>query len=233
MRPRSDSDQVHPSDPGRAKRSDPSIATVKHHPSNETTATGDSNRYSPPSPHRATDTPTSLTPSQQHLVDWARERFAAGGLTPPSPDIVFTSERDDCQGRDGLFQSTHHRISICISDSVAGHIRRKLMLHELAHDWARQHLTAHDRDTFVELRGAASWNDRDDPWAERATEHAAEILAWGLLDIDVAPNHIQPTDNASLRQAFITLTGLRPINDGSHPASNPTEPAARATSLRT
>jgi hypothetical protein len=226
-RPPAAIDATLPAIPGWTDPSDGSLATNEHDPSIDPPTIGHGERYSPTSAVLAAGTTPSLTPSQHDLVAWAKQRFVVAGLEPPSPDVVFASDRDVCHGHHGLFQGKHHRVSICINDGAASQFSRKLMLHELAHAWAREHLSADDRHTFVELRGAASWNDRDDPWAERGTEHAAEILAWGLMDIHADPSHIQPTDNASLRQAFLALARVSPINDGSHPATDPTAPPAR------
>ena len=81
------------------------------------------------------------------------------------------------------------------------------MLHELAHAWANRNLTVEEMDTFVERRGLDSWNDQDDAWERRGTEHVAETIAWALLDV---PNHVkwvaaQPNGSQTTTYQILTL----------------------------
>ncbi len=62
-------------------------------------------------------------------------------------------------------------------------MEKKIMLHELAHAWANLELSDDDRERFVRFRGLAGWNDQSHSWGERGTEHAAEVIAWGLMDV--------------------------------------------------
>jgi len=43
-------------------------------------------------------------------------------------------------------------------------------------------------DTFVAWRDLDSWNNQDDAWERRGTEHVAETIAWALLDV---PNQVK------------------------------------------
>lgn len=172
-----------------------------------------------------------LTSSERELVTWAEQRFVAAGLQPPSPDIAFSHDRDACGGHNGRYRPSTGLVSICVREIAGQLFRRTLMLHELAHAWAHHTLTAEDRAAFVQLRGAESWRDQDDPWLERGSEHAAEVLAWGLMDVPVDLSHFEQSDERSLVVAFTMLTGVSPINDGSHPAHDATEPSSRPRSL--
>ena len=122
-------------------------------------------------------------------------------------------------------------IVICVADSASSLVLRTLVLHELAHAWTERNLTDAARARFVTLRGAHSWNAAKDAWSERATEHAAVVIAWGLLDVVVQARPIGDTSSAAMRDAFRFLTGTDPINDGSAPSSQPTHAGAAAARL--
>lgn len=62
------------------------------------------------------------------------------------------------------------------------------MLHELAHAWANENLNEAARQQFVSSRGLDSWNDHDDAWEHRGTEHVAETIAWALAE---DPHHVK------------------------------------------
>jgi hypothetical protein len=83
-------------------------------------------------------------------------------------------------------------------------------LHELGHAWVHQHLDDDDRAAFVGHRALEHW-DEPARWYQKGTEHAAEIMAWGLLDEDIGVRTIAPNDHASLVASFQFLTGVDPI----------------------
>jgi hypothetical protein len=64
---------------------------------------------------------------------------------------------------------------------------------------------------FMELRGITDWNDLNQPWKERGTEQAAEVIAWGLGEGEVSPLLPEPPDTANLIAAYVLLTGQQPI----------------------
>jgi hypothetical protein len=118
---------------------------------------------------------SDTTDEQRALIDWATRRFAMAGLTPPSVEFVFHSSSLDCSGHIGLYYANSDTIHLCRLDNSA-------ILHEMAHAWARQNLATATIAQFVSSRDLAAWNDQDEPWSLRGTEHAAEIIAWALLD---------------------------------------------------
>jgi hypothetical protein len=71
---------------------------------------------------------------------------------------------------------------MCTGANTASDRSRHLIVHELGHAWAARNMDEEERGAFVALRGAESWNDPETAWRNQATEHAAEILAWLLLD---------------------------------------------------
>ena len=52
----------------------------------------------------------------------------------------------------------------------------------LGHVWTVQHTDAAARETFLAVRGLDVWNGEGVDRDHLGTEHAAEILAWALLD---------------------------------------------------
>ena len=80
-----------------------------------------------------------------------------------------------CGGREGLYHTATSSLYICTT-------RKQTLLHELAHAWTDVRLSEELRTAFVRLRGVRSWDDRNDPWELRGTEHAAEIITWALMD---------------------------------------------------
>ena len=93
---------------------------------------------------------------------------------------------------------------------LPGH-SQKTLLHELAHAWADLTLDSEMRRRFLDLRGLDIWHDNSVPWEERGFEHAAEIIAWGLLDQDLLLTSIGETDTRKLAEAFELLTGRKPL----------------------
>lgn len=67
------------------------------------------------------------------------------------------------------------------------------------------------RERFLKLRNLAAWNDFGLPWKERGTEHAAEIIAWGLGE-GVRPLLPLPFDPEELIEGYTLLTGHAPLN---------------------
>jgi hypothetical protein len=85
------------------------------------------------------------------------------------------------------------------------------MLHEFAHAWTHENLTQGQLDAFLTMRGLQRWNEAGDEWAERGTEHAAEIITWGL-NRRCDPRHmLEGEGHGSLTTAFELLTGARPL----------------------
>jgi hypothetical protein len=162
-------------------------------------------------------TDVQLTEEQQELRDFASRRFAGQGLTLPQVEVEFYPNTLECDGHKGLYWSRNRSLRMCSLD-------KRTMLHELAHAWANLHLTDAQRERFAELRGLEVWNDPKHDWEERATEHAAEIIAWALMDEPIHVRYV--AENASGRrhveyrlltieesgvekmcELFVTLTG--------------------------
>jgi hypothetical protein len=142
------------------------------------------------------------------LTEWALGRFEEAGLHLPQISLAFHDEEASCQGHNGYFHPGEpHRIDICGFNWDRFLVTpRKVILHELGHAWAHANLDARTRQEFVEMRGLETWHDQSSPWAEQGQEHAAEILAWGLMDEEISMASIGENDSSKLIEAYELLT---------------------------
>lgn len=153
-----------------------------------------------------------LAPSDAAVIEWAEARFSGLGLALPEIEIVVFDDLRDCGGHVGMYYPGRQRLELCRVD-------QKSVLHELAHAWFDASLSDATRRAFVAHRGLAAWNDREDPWNMRATEHAAEIMVWALFETDttlawreggVASRRLLTIPDSSperLAAGFMVLTG--------------------------
>jgi hypothetical protein len=161
-----------------------------------------------------------LTTDQQAMVDFALGRFETQGLQVPDVEFVFRDSSLPCDLRKGRYYPDLRLVEMCSMDMHT-------MLHELAHAWAKEHMTPELIESFVASNGLDSWNDSDHAWARRGTEHVAETIAWALSD---DPRHVKwvedledgtkvityriltiGVDVEALLAAFKTITGLEPV----------------------
>ena len=153
------------------------------------------------------------SPELMALGEWALGRFTEAGLDLPSIDIYFHQDDQPCKGYSALHTRTdgHSLINVCSTSRTPK--LESTILHEIGHSWAAHNLTDHERQAFVELQGLNAWYDKDISWNDRGTEHAAEIIAWGLGETSRPPRWIPNNDPASLATAYQQLTGTNPITD--------------------
>ncbi len=142
------------------------------------------------------------------LTEWALGRFDRAGLSVPPISIGFHDEKAVCHGQNGYFRSGEtHRVDICGFNWDRFLVTpRKVILHELAHAWVHENLSEMARQEFLDLRGLEVWRDEEAPWGEQGMEHAAEIVAWGLMDEEISMTSIGETDQSSLAHAYQLLT---------------------------
>lgn len=129
-------------------------------------------------------TVTGGTEKQLALLADALDKFEDAGMELPDLDVLFSDDKADCHGAIGYFEpaSSPWLITICNKHVTS------VYLHELAHAWTRANLDDSTRAAFAELHGLSNWNDRTQPWGERAFEVAANVIAAGLSDPDAEPN---------------------------------------------
>ena len=118
---------------------------------------------------------TPATPENQATIADAVARFDAAGLTLTFVEIVFSDDDRDCNGHDGLFETSYDpwRLTIC-SDLAF------VPVHELAHAWIEANIDGSTQQAYTELRGKASWNSPHHNWNERGVEDAAFVIQQNL-----------------------------------------------------
>ena len=157
-------------------------------------------------------------PGQLEMVDWALSRFDAAGLELP-PLLIRFPDRDSplCDGIQGrTFLSTDPiEVRMCWNSEF-------ILLHELAHVWESANFPTDNHGRFNEMRhDVESWASPDDPWKTQGREHAANVIAWGLLEDPYPISETYPNDIASMVEAFHFLTGVSPLHDGGDGIQHP------------
>jgi hypothetical protein len=122
---------------------------------------------------RTAPSPTTSPDDLARFVAWGEGRFATAGLVLPEVTYEFHTDTEPCNWRRGLYDPNRRIVDICTMSNDT-------LVHELAHAWAEAHLGNVEREAFLTRRGLTTWANHAHPWRERGTEHAAEIIAWGL-----------------------------------------------------
>lgn len=165
----------------------------------------------------------SPTLDERAMVEWALARFQKAGLALPDLRVEFRSIGCGCRGR---YNRSTQTIEVCDG-------RKMTLLHEMAHAW--DHFAAFDREGFLVLRGIDTYfGPAGTPAAAEGAEHVAEILAWGLMDVETAvPGPAYPSQPVvdyrprlaglpnsgveQLREAFVFLTGIQTLRGAGGP----------------
>ena len=164
-----------------------------------------------PTPDVISDTSLFRTESDLALARWAVDRFDRADLQLPPVSIAFHDDKAACDGHFGYFRPSHS-IDICGFNWNRFLVTpKKTLLHELAHAWTHETLDSETRDRFLDLRGLDTWQDNSVPWEERGVEHAAEVMAWGLMDEELFLTSIGEAGTPQLAEAFELLTGRKPL----------------------
>lgn len=158
------------------------------------------------------------TPAQQEMAEWAVDRFAEVELRLPTLEISFPGrDQSGCGGSPARVYLDHDPIEVrmCWNSEM-------MLLHELAHVWEAQNVDEDLHEPFMAMRdGVKSWAGLDVAWEERGREHAANVIAWGLLEKPHPISRTYPNDPDSLTAAFRLLTGTEPLHDGGPPMREP------------
>ena len=115
-------------------------------------------------------------------------------------DVYAHMDKVDCRGLLGFFARSDagdYEVHTCGVEFT--------LLHELGHAWAEHNLDDQTRAEFLEFANADEWNHED--WLLSGSEHAANVLAWGLVETRINQTRTRPHDHASMLEAFRILTG--------------------------
>lgn len=159
-------------------------------------------------------------PADAEMVHWALGRYAAAGLELPSVTFEFAgpslSECGGAQARAYLDREPA-LVRVCWGTEF-------VLLHELAHVWEARNLGPRVEAEFLKLRHDSGgeelqkWADSDLPWDSQGREHAANVIAWAVMDAPIVVGTTYPNDRASLVQAYDVLTGRQPMHtEGGEP----------------
>ena len=165
--------------------------------------------------------------SLQALVESALGRFTAAGLPAPAPrSVAFPPSVSSvcpsgyCVRHAGLAIDTSEGVDLqfcfgegeaCAGDTCSpGTEARSVLLHELAHVWLVQNVDEARRAAFLAVRGLEVWSAAEVDRDHLGIEHAAEILAWALLEEDTWPARLPNNDCRQLSAGFTALTGVLP-----------------------
>lgn len=114
-------------------------------------------------------------------IEAAIDRYHTTGLTLPALRIYAHDSSEGCNGANGLFgpEPPVDRIDLCTRLQAT-------VLHELAHAWETHNLSDETRRAFLEHTGTPAWFGHGElEWEDRGIERAAQIVAWGLMDVPI------------------------------------------------
>ncbi len=162
------------------------------------------------------------TPHLQSLLEWGLGRFQAAGLAEPRVDSVTFEPSRRCDGVAGrvvdieisrdLFMCIYES-DLCVDDDECLTFTQSArfgMLHELAHAWMLDAADDPARSRVLELSGRQRWNDRDVAWTDRGVEYAADAIAWGLAEEELALVRLGNPPCSEILAVFEALTGVSP-----------------------
>ncbi len=145
------------------------------------------------------------TVEQHDLATWALDRFEQAGLKLPPVEIHLHEDRAECGGNNGSLTDSNgagYVIHSCGVDFT--------LLHELAHAWDMHTLDDGTRAGLLEIAQADTWNNSEN-WNLAGGEHAANVIAWGLMDERINQTRTRPYDHNSMLEAYDILTGGEPL----------------------
>lgn len=170
-------------------------------------------------PHRVEPRITlhNATTEEEAAFQWALAQFEEAGLAIPDVQVHFPNPGERCEVPHGLYTYGPgvSRIDYCTRGDWGETVVQSVLLHELAHAWEVHTLTDERREAFMQLRGLDIWQSKDVAWEERATEHAAEIVMWGVFDRALPVPSLPVTDCESLLAGYRLLTTSDPPREAS------------------
>jgi hypothetical protein len=152
-----------------------------------------------------------LSPTQLESVTQALALFDLAELELPPLVVSGTQSGATCGGHSGMHRAHvgWSEIELCVDGATRAEFHT--VLHEVAHAWAAFSLEPSRQNDFLALRGVEVWRDHENTaWEHNGTEHAAEIIAWGVSDRAAATVRIGDVTCADLHDGYVALTGVAP-----------------------
>ena len=160
-------------------------------------------------------------------LEWGLQRFATAGMEIPQvASATFTVQSDFCDDIRAQYLRAEAGVELefCMDEGSACWDEdcsellpgwSAVVLHEIAHAWLDTHLDVIDTERFLDHVGLETWRDPNLPWDEIGVEHAADTIAWGLMDRDIEMLRIGQPTSEQLAEGFGILTGIDPLPKGS------------------
>jgi hypothetical protein len=140
----------------------------------------------------------------QEQVDeaiWALGRFDQARLDLPPLTVRLYSDRVECAGLNGKLAHAAGGDYVIYSCGVDF-----TLLHEMAHAWYLYSLDEATREAFLETAQANVWKNSED-WYLAGGEHAANVVAWALMETRINQTRTRPNDIESMYDGYELLTG--------------------------
>lgn len=174
-------------------------------------------------PDRADPPSIVVTGDAAHaeLVNAVARRFQDAGLLLHSVSVTFHPTRDHCDGALGRHRhiGAQSHVEVCAGTDADATLHRYVIAHEFGHAWVETTLDDEARDHFLAHRRLTDWDGDEIPWSRRGSEHAAEIIARGVLRDVLEATAIRDTSCAPLLAGYFQLTGRFPDDPGACQAS--------------
>ncbi|MGI9598680.1 MAG: hypothetical protein ACR2QK_21125 [Acidimicrobiales bacterium] len=143
-------------------------------------------------------------------------------VEPKIEQIHFGPATAGCASRAGWARLTNGvEVAVCLPgericldgvDSTLTNPAKFCGLHELAHAWLVQNVSAETEVAFLAHTGLDTWMTTEDtPWHKRGVEYAAETIAWGLMDTRLNLIRLADPDCRQIEIGFGLITGATPL----------------------
>ena len=142
-------------------------------------------------------------------VQLAYQLFEGAGLVAPDAVIRFHRTTPACNGYYQSHADASPTVEVCYTSENPQGLdiqRLRVLSHELAHAYVEPRLDRPTRVALLDLLGLERWTG--DEWQELGSEHAAEVLVWGMLDGQYRlHDRLEALDRSTLDTVYGLLTG--------------------------
>jgi len=138
---------------------------------------------------------------QRAAIAWALQRYEDAGISLPILEIYQHDSKSSCGEYAGLFtpQESIDRIDLCTDNMY-------IVLHELGHAWQMNFASEGVMKALLESYGDGELSGSDAAYRTRDEERAANVLAIGLIDVEM--DDAGANLNRQLLDRFKLLTGV-------------------------